>query len=186
MPFEGGSEPQAVLPTDESQNAPDWSPRGDSIVFSGLPEELSGDARATSVHVVDLKTHTTSTLPGSEGLYCPRWSPDGRYISATTTDGAKLMLFNLASQRWTELTSLSEGGPSWSRDSQYLYFQTFDVGNPEFSRVKVSNGKRERLASIDFRRVQAGWYWWNGLTPNDSPVVDEGTEEVYSLDWELP
>jgi hypothetical protein len=57
------------------------------------------------------------------------------------------------------------------------------VSNPEFWRVKVSDGKRERLASIDFRRVQAGWYWWNGLTPDDSPLVlrDESTEEVYFI-----
>jgi len=187
VPFEGGSEPQAVLLADESQNAPDWSPSGDAIVFSGLPEDLSGDANATSVHVVDLKTHTTSTLPGSEGLYCPRWSPNGRYISATTTDGSKLMLFNQVSQQWVELTELSQGCPSWSQDSQFLYFQSFDVNNPEFWRVKVSNAKRERLAEINFRRVQAGWYWWNGLTPDGSPVVlkDESTEEVYALDWEL-
>lgn len=62
------------------------------------------------------------------------------------------------------------------------------MNNPEFGRVKVSNGKRERLASIDFRRVQAGWFWGNGLTPDDSPLLlkDEGTEDVYSLEWELP
>ena len=46
-----------------------------------------------------------------------------------------------------ELTNCLRGGPSWSHDRQYLYFQTFDVNNPEFGRVKVSNGKRERLAS---------------------------------------
>lgn len=188
VPFEGGHEPQALLPAEESQTAPDWSPDGGSIVFSGLPEELSGDAGATSVHVIDLKTHRVSTIPGSIGFYCARWSPDGRYISATTADGSKLMLFNVDSQHWAQLIELSQGCPTWSQDSQYLYFQSFDVNNPEFSRVKVSNAKRERLASINFRRVQAAWYWWNGLTPDGSPVVlrDESTEEVYALDWELP
>ena len=101
--------PWVIFVVDLDRRAPDWSPKGDSIIFSGLPEELSGDARSTSIHVVDLKTHNISTLPGSEGLYCPRWSPDGRYISATTADGSKLMLFHLASQQWMELTKLSQG-----------------------------------------------------------------------------
>ena len=158
------------------------------MVFSGLPEELSGDVRATSVYFMDLKTHATSTLPGSEGFYCPRWSPDGHYISATASDGTKLMLFDSGTRRWTALAELSEGCPTWSRDGQYLYFQSFDVNYPEFFRLRISDQRRDRVARINFRRVQAGWYWWNGLTPNNSPVVlrDEGTEEIYALDWELP
>ena len=91
---EGGSSPQELLPGGDGQAAPDWSPDGSSVVFGGFPEEISGDASATSIHLLDLKTHQTSILPGSEGLYCPRWSPDGRYISATTADGQKLMLFD--------------------------------------------------------------------------------------------
>jgi hypothetical protein len=55
--------------------------------------------------------------------------------------------------------------------------------------VRVSDRRREHVANIDFRRVQDRFiYWWNGLTPDDSPVAlrNEGTEEIYALDWELP
>jgi Tol biopolymer transport system component/DNA-binding winged helix-turn-helix (wHTH) protein len=150
---EGDSTPQELLPGGDGQAAPDWSPDGNFLVFGGFPEEISGDARATSIHLLDLKTHQTSMLPGSEGLYCPRWSPDGRYISASTANGEKLMLFDTTSKRWLEPEDLQEGCPAWSRDGKYLYFQSFDVKDPAFYRLRISDRKRERLAGIDFRRV---------------------------------
>jgi len=189
LPSEGGSDPQTVVAGDDPQAAPDWSPEGNSMVFGGLPLEVSGNSTATSIHLFDLKTRLTSTLPGSEGLYCPRWSPDGHYISATTADGTKVMLFDSPTQKWTNLIDLSTGCPTWSRDSQYLYFQSFDVSNPAFFRVRVSDRKREKIANINFRRVEDIWYrWWNGLTPDDTPLIlrDESNEEIYALDWELP
>jgi hypothetical protein len=158
-------------------------------VFAGLPEELSGDSKATVVRIIDLKTHAVSTVQGSEGLYCPRWSPAGRYISATSSDGSKLMIFDSARKQWSALTDLSEGCPTWGQNEDYLYFQSFDVTTPQFNRIRVPDGKLERIANIDFRRGgQRDWYWWNGITPYRSPIVlrDESTEEIYALEWNLP
>jgi Tol biopolymer transport system component len=186
---EGAGEPQALVAGDNSQTTPDWSADGASLVYGGLPEILSGGLSATAVHVLDLKTQHDSTLPGSEGMYCPRWSPDGRFVSAITLDGFKLMVFNSSAQKWTELTEQVQGCPAWSGDSEYIYFQSFDAKGPAFSRVRILDRMRERFASIDFRRVQGGHeLWWNGLTPDDSLLAlrDEGTQEIYALDLELP
>jgi Tol biopolymer transport system component/DNA-binding winged helix-turn-helix (wHTH) protein len=187
VPAAGGEPAQRGPAGDEPQAAPDWSPDGSTVVFGGFPEEISGDAKATSLHLLDLKTHQTSTVTDSQGLYCPRWSPDGKYISATTADGQRLLLLDLAASKWMEPVQLQEGCPAWSRDGKYLYFQSFDVKDPAFFRMRISDRKRERLMDIGLRRVVADWYWWNGLAPDDSPLLlrDE-SEEIYSLDWQLP
>jgi Tol biopolymer transport system component len=54
VPSEGEREPQQVAAGDDSQTAPDWSPEGGSLVYAGLPEELTGDSKTTAVHVIDL------------------------------------------------------------------------------------------------------------------------------------
>jgi Tol biopolymer transport system component len=72
----------------------------------------------------DVKTHEVSKLPGSEGLFSPRWSPDGRYIMALPSnfDDHRTLLFDLNAQRWRELCKFPAWGyPSWSRDSNYIY-----------------------------------------------------------------
>jgi Tol biopolymer transport system component/DNA-binding winged helix-turn-helix (wHTH) protein len=190
VPSEAGSSPQAFPEGEGSQAAPDWSPDGVSIAYGGFPEVMSGAPRATAIHLLNLKTHESSLLNGSEGLYCPRWSPNGRYISATKADGRKLMLFDSTTRKWTELTELSGGCPSWSQDSTQLYFQTFDVKDPAVFRVRIADRRRERVASINFPRDVQGaeWEWWNGLAPDDAPILmrDMSTKEIYALDLQLP
>ena len=136
--------------------------------------------------MLDLKTHERSTVPGSEGLFSPRWSPDGRYIAAITIDNASLRLYEGATQKWVELAKLHIGYPSWSRDSKYIYFDS--VGDsPAFYRVWVSDRKLEQLVTLtNIRRT--GTYVWTGLAPDDSPLLlrDIGSEEIYALDWQAP
>jgi Tol biopolymer transport system component len=87
----------------------------------------------------DLNTLKVSTLPDSHELYWPALSPDGRYVVATTVDGQKLMLFDSASQKWSELTKASIGFTQWSADNKYVYFDTGFGANPAVYR---SPGRR--------------------------------------------
>jgi hypothetical protein len=54
------------------------------------------------------------------------------------------MLFDSTTGKWTELTDLSGGCPTWSRDGTFLYFQTFDVKDPAVFRVRIADRRRER------------------------------------------
>ena len=97
-----GGGPQQLLPEDpEPKQDPDWSPDGDKIIFGSVPADGTQPLR-----VLDLKTHQVSTLPGSRGLFSPRWSPDGRYIVAMPADSLQLGALRLPD---SEVVATREG-----------------------------------------------------------------------------
>ena len=180
--LEGGS-PQPLMPDNpDPQLDPNWSPDGSKIVFAGR----SADA-ASSIRVFDLATRRVSTLPGSQGMSSPRWSPDGRYIPALSIDSKKLLLFDLQTRQWTELAQGSMGWLEWSKDGQYL--QADDgSGTGAVIRIRLSDHKTERVVDLkNFATV--GYYgFWFAVAPDDSPIMlrNAGTQDVYALDWEEP
>ena len=182
IPAEGG-EPEQVTKGENNKGDVSWSADGNQLVY-GLMAPLPSSGIA--LHLIDLRTHQESTIPGPEGLFSPRWSPDGRFLAALPVAGDSLRLFDFATQKWDELAKFPMGYPSWSRDSNYIYF---DTGGSEAAiyRVKVSDRKVEQLASLKNVR-RGGTYEWTGVTPDGSPLLlrDVGTEEIYALDWEAP
>jgi Tol biopolymer transport system component/DNA-binding winged helix-turn-helix (wHTH) protein len=179
---EGGS-PQIVSDEARSQADPDWSPDGKTIVFGRSSEYMAEDSTPKSIQMVDLATKAISVLPGSEGLFSPRWSPDGRYLIAMPLDQRKLMLFDIASKTWTELARGTFNNPVWSKDGKYVYYQSYDEGSP-ICRMQVATGRIEKIA--DFRDLEPGTtvgYW--GIASEDAPIVSFNTltADIYSVDW---
>ena len=178
-----GGTPRELIPEDlQDEFDPTWSPDGTRIAFGGPSAD-----RNSSIRILDFKTHQVSPVPGSNGLYSPRWSPDGRYLAALPYDSNSLMLFDFASQKWEEIAKITLGFPNWSKSSDYVYF-LHEQDQPSVMRVRISDRKLERVADLkDFR--QAGFYTiWLGMAPDDSPLLlrDTGTQEIYALDWQTP
>jgi Tol biopolymer transport system component len=183
-----GGEPERVFPEEgpvwETQQwHASWSPDGEAILFGDAPS-VYGDNRP--IRRLDLRTQEVSILPNSEGLDRPRWSPDGSHVAALSRDWLTLLLFDWETQQWEKLV---EGPtliwpPAWSRDGNDLYFQTTDDDGPHISRLRIADGKRERVADIGgFGRTM-----WFGLDPEDSILLarDAGIQEIYALDFEAP
>ena len=98
VPAEGGVAERvsfgAVADLDAS-----WSPDGRKLTFGGNASYM-GDG-GVSIQSLDLSTHEMTEVPGSRGICCPRWSPDGRFLVGIGGQYTKLMLFDFATRKWS-------------------------------------------------------------------------------------
>jgi Tol biopolymer transport system component len=186
IPATGGV-PELIYRSGTNLADPNWSPDGKSLVFGGISTSNQGSA----VYVLDMKTRNAPKLPGSDGLFSPRRSPNGRHIAAITLDSLKFMLFDFTTQQWTELVKAKGfvSYPNWSRDGHYLYFHAILDKEEGYFRIGISDRKLERILSLKGFQAAAGAFGtWTGLAPDESPlfVRDASIQEIYALDWEAP
>jgi len=184
---DGGS-PQQLTFGEGGDADPNWSPDSNSLVFGG--QWLYESKTAThAIQVLNLASNQISTVPGSDGLFSPRWSPDGHHLAALSADVTKLLLYDFDTRKWQEIANVAASYLSWSHDGQYVYFTTSGT-EPEFERVSVRNEHRiERLATLKNVRLFSGTLGvWIGIAPDDSLLIlrDTSPDEIYALDVQLP
>jgi DNA-binding winged helix-turn-helix (wHTH) protein/Tol biopolymer transport system component len=186
---QGGS-PKEVLPENHTQVDPSWSADGKKLALGRTQE--TGQTEPLLIQIVNLATRQASTIPGSENLYSPRWSPDGQYLAALSQDSTKLLLFNFKTQKWSNWITEpgAFGFPNWSQDGHYLYYDVAFSDHPTFQRIRLGQTRSELLADLKaltrFKSRAAGP--WSNVAPDGSAlfVRDLSTDEIYALDLELP
>ncbi len=124
LPSRGGR-PQLAL--DDGRNAadPSWGPDGQTLVFGRVNDVMGKEAAARTLLTLDLRSGKVQPVPGSEGLFSPRWSPDGRYIAALSLDGREVRLLDIATRQWSKLPVDSGADPHWSSDGKSLWVHEF-------------------------------------------------------------
>jgi serine/threonine protein kinase/Tol biopolymer transport system component len=184
-----GGTPQELTPEGGNQADPTWTPQGDSVVFGAMPWLEYGTSSGPNIRIVDLRSSNISVVAGSEGLFSPRCSPDGRYIAALSADSTKLMLYDFKSRKWSQLAQGLFAFENWSLDGKYIYAENYLDKNDDFVRVSIAGGKVEQLFSL--KEVPRGfdpWESWVGLAPDNAPLLmrDKSTQEIYRLDLDFP
>jgi Tol biopolymer transport system component len=183
----GGTPEQ--LTSGNSDLDPSWSSDGSKVMYGVLA--LAENSESARVLIVDLKTRAITQLAGSDGICCPRWSPDGKWVVALDSSNYKLLLFDVATQKWRQLADKmgTIGYMTWSPDSKFIGFDTSLTADPGFFRVTPADGKITRILSLkNVHRYFPQWGEWSGLAPDGSPLIvrDISTEEIYELDWKVP
>jgi Tol biopolymer transport system component len=187
VPAAGGT-PREVLAESGSQMDANWSTDGKRLMFGDLRQNGGG----LNIRILDLQTGKIEKVPGSEGLFSPRWSPDGRYIAALSPDNTTLKRYDFKTQSWSNWLVESAGSvsyPVWSPDSKSIYFDDLVNGAESIRRVKLEENQ-PKLAFVlgSIERYPGALGTWSGRAADGSWmfVRDRSTQEVYQLSMELP
>jgi len=184
VPANGG-EPQHILDENSSQIDANWSADGTRLMFASAAFQTQ--TQEMNIRILDFKTHKAEKIPGSDGLFSPRWSPDGRYVAALSPGNKALKLFDFETGKWSDWLTEPGGAvnyPVWSADSKYLYFDDFVNDEESIRRVKVGSSAVEQyfvLGSVE--RYLGPLGTWSGRAADGSWmfVRDRSTQEVYQL-----
>jgi hypothetical protein len=121
-----------------------------------------------------------------------RWVADDLLV-AITEDSKKLMIFDLKTQKWSDLVSATLPGymvnVEHSPDYKYVYYTTGGPGPMAF-RVRLANRQMATITSLKNLplAVGPGLNTQFGVAADGSPVFarDIGTQEIYALTVKWP
>jgi len=177
------------IPDPLAEADPSWSPASDQIAFGVTPNP---DRRSEGeIRIFDLPSNQLRTVPNSQGLQSPSWSPDGKILAAIRADTREITLLSLVDTKppsWTRpLRTLRAGYLNWSPKADLLYFLS-DVpgGGQQITKFDLQNRKAGPAATFKgLRRPAFSFGDWTGLAPGNVPLAlrDISTEEI--LAWPL-
>jgi TolB protein len=118
-----------------SDSAPDWSPLGDTIVFTRAHMRNAEVDPRFQVRTVPVSGGTTHVV--AHRLGCPRWGPDGSRIAALSMSGdsffGPIVTMDLDGSDAVALPSswpeLQPTCPVWSPDGTEIAFGEWDAGS---------------------------------------------------------
>jgi Tol biopolymer transport system component len=179
-----GGPAREVSEGNDNQGGPSFSPNGKSMVYGNV---FCEETQNCWIRRVDLATHKSEIIPGSNGLRTARWSPDGKYIAALRFRSRELIIFDVRTRRWRVLAeSVAGDNVNWSSDSRYVYVDSPRDEKPVIEKIRIVDGQRSTVLSLaSLQKAPGTTDNWFGLTPDNSPLLCHmfNSSEIYALDW---
>ena len=171
----------------------DWSPDSRYIAYSC--RKLTGKKYAfstnTEIYIYNVATGSTGVIDMKGGYDTdPVWSPDGTKICwiSMERDGyeADKQRLMVADMNWEDATMPKAGnirditadfkynaaGPTWSADSESVYFASLAEGLEGIFKAPAKGGDIERLTAEDS--------WYDFGSPFHIATAEDGTETLYT------
>jgi Tol biopolymer transport system component/DNA-binding winged helix-turn-helix (wHTH) protein len=180
-----GGDLQPLLKEARNAGDPSWSADGQTLVFGRVNDATGKENAARTLELLHLATGTVESIPGSDGLFSPRWSPDGRYIAALSLDQQQVRLYNVATHTWTRLNVPSGADPVWTSDSRFLYVHASLDPNQPIDRISIPDGHVDEVVRLaDSSSNDAVDFVFVGLTQDNRPLIRSRifTGNFYSID----
>ncbi|SDF29615.1 winged helix-turn-helix domain-containing protein [Terriglobus roseus] len=126
-----------------------YSPSGETVAFES---QSGGNRLESAIFTLTLGDQKVEALPGGSGLSSPKWSSDGRYLSAVSNDQSKLKLFDVASRTWHDVSSSTTiGAQAWDRKKDALYFIEAREGSYVLMKYLVAGGNLTEVQKMPER-----------------------------------
>lgn len=189
VPADGGT-PRQITSGDYNHGAPEWSPDGRTIYFSGLREDdAEYQLRESEVYAVDVATGVIRQLTDRDGPDGgPAVSPDGRTIAYTGYDSNR-DTYNVSSlyvmgsdgsnpRSLTPELDRSPGGLIWAEDGSGIYFTVAEQGTANLyfadlrGRVRKVTDGQHMLRVDDIRAGRAAAVLTSPQAPEDVVVFE--------------
>jgi Tol biopolymer transport system component len=149
--------PQVAYPT--------WSPEGDKIAFSAMPNGRAG------LSILDIESGEVVSLTDDPDLeeFQPAWSPDGTRIAfergsrtSMAPGDADIYIVDVATGTVTQLTREPgrDGSPSWSPDGTQLAFES-DRGGKLAIYLMNADGTNPRPVAASAEADLSNPAWWH-------------------------
>jgi dipeptidyl aminopeptidase/acylaminoacyl peptidase len=146
-----------------------WSPDSTRIAYTARPDD---ETYESAIFTTDVRTGETRQLT-KDVTYktAPEWSPDGRTIAYSGTDGIAaegwelprdlyaLTVADGTVRRVTNTPELTEASPTWAPNSAWLAYDRYIAGTPgseSMVRITRVDGTHDRSAG----GVQGDLYGW--------------------------